>query len=63
MDTELIGINEVAAILGMKPNTIRYKYAYKPDFPKAVQYVTRGKRCWKREEVIAYRDMKQARAA
>lgn len=65
MDEEVIGLAEVAEILGMKVSTISYKYAYRPDFPKAFKYndAKNGKRYWKKAEVLAYKEMRMARAA
>ena len=63
MDDEIISLAEVSEITGLKPNAIKYKYAYKPDFPKSFKYTDapNGKRYWKKSEVQEYKERRMAR--
>lgn len=55
----LIDARQAAELLGVSLSTFTHKLSYAPGFPVCIQYTPRGRRLWKRDEVLDFIDRKQ----
>lgn len=50
MSPELVGVAEIAAMLGVNKRTVQ-RYSSRSDFPAPVDELAGGRRIWRREDV------------
>ena len=54
---------EVALYLGLDVRYVSERLCMQADFPKAYRYTPQGRRRWRLDEILAYRETKREKAA